>query len=273
MIYTILQKTLFRQIKEAFGGNLRFAVSGGAPLDPKISEFFYACGVLILEGYGLSETTAAVTVNTPFKFKFGTVGSPIGDVKLKIAADGEILVKSAKVMAGYYNDPQATKEVMHGEWFATGDIGEILSSGELRITDRKKDLIKTAGGKYVAPQKLENLLKLHPAVSHVLIHGDQKKFIVALITVEKQFLKDWAASQTIDYKNWMDLLKKPSVEKLIRDAVADVNAQLASFETIKRFTILSDEFTIEGGQLTPSLKVKRKALDKIYAEQIQALYQ
>ena len=175
-------------------------------------------------------------------------------------------------MKEYYKDPEATKEAFTGEWFHTGDIGEILESGDLKITDRKKDLIKTAGGKYVAPQKLEGLLKLNPLISHALIHGDQKKYIVALLTLNQDYLIKLAQEKGLSYQVWTDLVSKSEITDMIRKAVADANAQLASYETIKKFTILAQEFTVEGGELTPSLKVKRKVLDKKLASQIQALY-
>lgn len=270
--YETARRLVLDKVRDAFGGRLRFAISGGAPIHREIPLFFHAAGVLILEGYGLTETTAAITVNTPFNYKFGSVGRPIGDVQLKIAEDGEILVKSKKVMREYYKNPQATAEVLKDGWFATGDIGEISASGDLKITDRKKDLIKTAGGKYVAPQRLEGLLKLHPLVGHVLIHGDQKKFIVALITLDKAAIEGWAKDRNLHFNKWTDLLGNPDVQSQVRQAVADANTQLASWESIKKFQVLPQEFSVEGGELTPSLKVKRKALDQRFQAQIEALY-
>ncbi|MCB0386331.1 MAG: AMP-binding protein, partial [Bdellovibrionales bacterium] len=182
--FVAAKKLIFGPLKDKLGGRLRFALSGGAPLSREIAEFFHAADILLLEGYGLTETTAAVTVNTPFAYCFGSVGRPFGDVEIKIAEDGEVLVKSQKVMTEYYNNPEATKAAFTDEgFFCTGDIGELNAEGFLRITDRKKDLIKTAGGKYVAPQKLENLLKLNKYISQVLIHGDRRKYIVALVTL------------------------------------------------------------------------------------------
>ncbi len=268
----LAQKLILNKIREAFGGRLRFAISGGAPIAKDIELFFHACGILILEGYGLTETTAAICVNAPFNYRFGSVGRPIGDTQLRIAEDGEILVKSQKVMREYYHDDENTKKVFTDGWFHTGDIGEIMPSGDLKITDRKKDLIKTAGGKYVAPQKLENLLKTQPLISHVLIHGDNKKYIVALLTLDPVGLKNFAAEKGISFQNIAALTQNPMVLEKIRLSVAEVNTQLASFETIKRFSILQHEFTIESGELTPSLKVKRKVLDQKFQKQIEALY-
>lgn len=270
--YEIAKKLVLDKVKNAFGGKLRFAISGGAPISRDIALFFHACDILILEGYGLTETTAAICVNTPFNYRFGSVGRPIGDVQLKIAEDGEILVKSKKVMKEYYKNKEATDSTIIDGWFHTGDIGEIMQSGDLKITDRKKDLIKTAGGKYVAPQKLENMVKLHSFVSNVLIHGDQKKYIVALITLDQAQLKKIGSELGIADDSIEKLSQNHQILEKVRRAIAETNAQLANFETIKKFLILPNDFTVESGELTPSLKVKRKVLDKKYAKQIEALY-
>ena len=271
--HELAKKLVLDKIKMAFGGRLRFTISGGAPLSSDIAKFFHACGVLVLEGYGLTETTAAIAVNTPFNYKFGTVGKPIGDVQIKIAPDGEILVKSKKVMKEYYKNPEATKESISDGWFHTGDIGEVLTSGELKITDRKKDLIKTAGGKYVAPQRLEGLLKIQPLISQVLIHGDQKKYIVALITLDRLSLENFAKEHSIEYGNWEDLIKNQSVAESVRKSISETNSQLASFESIKKYTIVPGEWTVDGGELTPSMKVKRKVLDSRYQDTIDSMYE
>lgn len=270
--YQVAKTIALDKIKEAFGGRLRFAISGGAPLSKEIALFFHSANILILEGYGLTETTAAITVNTPFNYRFGSVGRPIGEVQLRIAEDGEILVKSDKVMTEYYKDIEATKAAMTDGWFHTGDIGEILPSGDLRITDRKKDLIKTAGGKYVAPQRLEGLLKNSPYIGHVHIHGDQKKYIVALITLDRAAVEQFAKSKNIAFQDWPSLIENKLVQELIRSAVADANDHLASFESIKKYKILPNEFSVEGGELTPSLKVKRKVIDQRFEALIEELY-
>jgi long-chain acyl-CoA synthetase len=270
--FEIAKRLVLSKVTSAFGGRLRFAISGGAPLAQDISSFFHASGVLILEGYGLTETTAAVTVNTPFNYKFGSVGRAIGDVELKIAADGEVLVRSDKVMKEYYNNPEATHEAIVDGWFHTGDIGTILQGGDLKITDRKKDLIKTAGGKYVAPQKLEGLLKLHPLISQALISGDQKKYIVAVVTLDQAHLESLAKAENENFTDWKQLTQSPWVQDIVRDLIADTNSKLASYESIKRFLILPTEFTVEGGELTPSLKLKRKALSQKFVKEIDSLY-
>lgn len=270
--YEIARRLVLSKVGAAFGGRLRFAISGGAPLSQEISSFFHAAGVLILEGYGLTETTAAVAVNTPFNYKFGSVGRPIGDVEFKIADDGEILIRSHKVMKEYYKNPEATAEVIKDGWFYTGDIGVILQGGDLKITDRKKDLIKTAGGKYVAPQKLEGLLKLQPLITQALICGDQKKYIVALITLDPVHLQTLAKERGESFSKWTDLVQRPWVQDIVRDHIAETNADLASYESIKRFYTLPVEFTVEGGELTPSLKLKRKVLTQRYQAEIESLY-
>lgn len=270
--YLAAQKLVLGKIKDAFGGRLRFAISGGAPLAKEISQFFHACDIMVLEGYGLTETTAAVTVNTPYDYEFGTIGKPIGDVEIKFAEDGELLVKSKKVMVEYFEDPEATAKVLQDGWFATGDIGERTPAGFIRITDRKKDLIKTGGGKYVAPQKLEGLLKLNPLVSQVLIHGDNKKYIVALITLDPIHLENFAKEKGISFSSKEELTQNNAVLEVVRKSVAEANSQLASYETIKRFAVLPEDFTVEAGELTPSLKVKRKFVDQKFRNQIEKLY-
>ncbi len=271
--YEALSKIAFSPIQEAFGGNLKFAVSGGAPISEELVEFFQCCGLQILEGYGLTETCAAITVNSLANHQIGTVGRPIGDVKIKFAADGEILVNSKKCLAEYYKNPEETKKNIKDHYFATGDIGMLTEQGFLKITDRKKDLIKTAGGKYVAPQKLEGLLKQDPLISQVLIHGDQRNFICALITFDEPQLKQWAQSQNIQYDAVASLYQHPVLKVRIQKHIQSLNSKLASFETIKKFEIISDSWTVENGSLTQSLKVKRKFLEAKYADILSEIYE
>lgn len=270
--YAAARKLVFDAIQERLGGRLRFAVCGGAPLNRSIAEFFHAAGLLILEGYGLTETTAAVCVNTPFDYRFGTVGKPIGDVKIKIADDGEVLIQSRKVMKEYLGDPVGTAEAMKDGWFHSGDIGEFDEQGHLKITDRKKDLLKTAGGKYVAPQRLEGFIRLSPFISNVHIHGDNRKFCVALVTLATETLEPWARENGLSFKSTDELAQHPKVKELVRKAIADANSHLAPFETIKNFAILDHDFTVESGELTPSLKVKRKVVDEKYRNLLDSLY-
>jgi long-chain acyl-CoA synthetase len=263
---------LYRKLREGLGGRLRFVVSGGAPLEAQLAAFFNKAGLLLLEGYGLTETTAAICVNKPDDYEFGTVGKPFGDVEIKLADDGEILVRSKKVMKSYYKDESSTLQCFKDGYFCTGDVGVWTSKGFLRITDRKKDLIKTAGGKYVAPQKLEGLLKLNPLISHALIHGDRRKYIVALVTLNERYIKGLADERKWYYRDFKSLVQKPEVKELVRNQVAQVNAQLSSYETIKNFAILPEDFTIDKGELTASLKVRRKVVDEKFKNVIDELY-
>jgi long-chain acyl-CoA synthetase len=271
--YEALSRLVFAPIKKAFGGNLLFAISGGAPLSPQLAEFFASIGINVIEGYGLTETCAAITVNSLSQNRPGTVGLPIGDVEIKFASDQEILVKSKKCLKEYYKNPEATAEVMQDGFFATGDIGHFNDEGRLIITDRKKDLIKTAGGKYVAPQKLEGLMKQEPLISQILIHGDQKKFVSALISIEEPQLKSWAQSQNITYTDWQDLYQNPALRVRIQKHIQSVNSQLASYESIKKFEIVPDSWTVENGLLTQSLKVKRKVVEQKYTELLNEMYE
>ena len=270
--YEAARRLVLNKVTQTFGGRLRFAISGGAPISHELCQFFHAAGILILEGYGLTETTGAIAVNTPYNYKFGSVGRPIGDVQFKIADDGEVLVKSKKVMLEYFKNPEGTKQVLQDGWYATGDIGQLLNNGDLQITDRKKDLIKTAGGKYVAPQKIEAYLKTNPLIAHTLVHGDQKKYIVCLLTLDKLYLEKLAKDKAWTYNTWTDLITHPEVQEAVKQTFHEVNGRLASYESIKHFKILPTEFTVESGELTPSLKVKRKVLDQKYSSEIEKLY-
>lgn len=267
-----IRNLLGKKIRDTLGGRLRFAVSGGAPLRKDIAEFFFSVGIPIYEGYGLTETTAGVCFNSPLKYKMGSVGPALADVTLKIAEDGEILVQSKKIMKEYYKNPEETQKVFKDGFFCTGDIGEIDSDGFLTITDRKKDLIKTAGGKYVAPQKLTDLLKHSPYISQVHIHGDQQRYVVALITLNEESIRHYASEHQIEYKDLLELSQNTEVRKLIKEAVANANSQLASFESIKKFHILPNDFSIETGEMTPSMKLKRKFIDQKFKQELDQLH-
>jgi len=263
---------LAASLKERFGGRMRLFVSGGAPLPSKVQRFFLLCGFTLLEGWGLTETSAGTCVNRIGANKVGTVGPPFPGTEIKIAEDGEILVKGGGVMKGYYNRPDATAEVLKDGWLLTGDIGEVDADGYVKITDRKKDLIKTSGGKYVAPQNLENELKMDPLISQVLVHGDQRKFVSALVTLNLEAARAWATEHGISEE--ASLHDEPRMIARIQHAVDALNARQAGYATIKRFAILAEDFTQEAGTLTPTLKVKRKVvaqrqkalLDSFYAE-------
>ncbi len=270
----LADRLVFSKIQQVLGGQVKFLISGGAPLAPEISQFFHAMGLLILEGYGLTETTPILTVNRPEKFKFGTVGLPLEEVTVRIAEDGEILAKGPNVALGYYRRPEATQEAWDtAGWFHTGDIGQIDADGFLRITDRKKDLIKTSGGKYVAPQNVENLLKTQPHISQAMLIGDRRKYCVALLTLDADEIQAWAK------KEGFNLPPKPAdwatdarVTALIDSEVAAANRHLASYESVKYHRVLPHDFSVETGELTPSLKVKRKVVAEKYRDLIQQMY-
>jgi long-chain acyl-CoA synthetase len=228
---------------------MRFFVSGGGPLSRDVAEFFYSIGMTVLEGYGLTETSPVLTVNPPGGVRLGTVGRAIPGVELRIAPDGEILARGPNIMKGYYNKPAETAEVLRDGWLYTGDIGELDADGYLKITDRKKDLLKTSGGKYVAPQPIENRLKLSPHVLNAVVIGDRRKFAAALIVPAPGATRDQ-----------------------VQAAVDEVNRSLAHHEQLKKFALLPEDFTIDAGMLTPTLKVKRRAVEAKYRTQIEALY-
>jgi long-chain acyl-CoA synthetase len=257
-------------LSEKFGGRMRLFVSGGAPLSPKIGWFFSQVGMTILEGYGLTETSAGTFINRPADNRIGTVGPPVPGTEVRIAEDGEILVKGPGVMKEYYNNPAATAEVLKDGWFATGDIGVIDQAGYLKITDRKKDIIVTAGGKNVAPQNLENDLKTDPLISQVMVHGDKRKFLSALITLNEEATRAWGQANGV--AAGARLGEDPKVLARIQKAVDELNGRQASYSTIKRFAILPRDFSQESGELTPTLKVKRKVVSKNYQAIIDGFY-
>lgn len=270
--YETYCKQVFAPIITAFGGNLKFAISGGAPLGAQLSDFFSACGILILEGYGLTETTAAITVNNLICHQSGTVGLPIGDVQIRFAEDNEILIKSKKCLKEYYKNPEATAASIKDGYFATGDIGYLTEKGFLKITDRKKDLIKTSGGKYVAPQKLQALIMQESLVSYVLIIGDQQKYITALISIDELTIQNWAQSQNIISENTTDLFSHPHLRIRIQKHIQKINSELASYESIKKFEIVTSPWSIENQCLTQSLKMKRNVIIEKYKILIDEMY-
>lgn len=267
-------KLVFSKIYNRFGGRVRFFVSGGAPISVDIIKFLRNANLTILEGYGLTETVAPCFVNPASKQIPGTVGRPTGDVQCKIAEDGEILIKSEATLREYYKNPQATTESIKDGWFYTGDIGLITPEGYLKITDRKKDIIVTAGGKNIAPQKLENMMKSQKYISHFLAIGDKRKFLVGIVAIEKErfvkHLEQWGMDTACSIK---DLTANPNVKELIQKDIDAVNEKLSRFETIKKFIIAPYEFGIESGELTPSMKLKKKEIMKRFQSEIDALYE
>lgn len=274
MKYSLAERLVFGKIRERLGGRLRFFVSGGAPLAREIAEFFHAMGILILEGYGLTETPSVTSVNRPEKFRFGTVGPPLPGVEVSIAPDGEILIRGPLVFKEYFRDPAATREAIDaGGWFHSGDIGEIDGDGFLRITDRKKDIIVTSGGKNVAPQNVENLLKTDRMVSQAFVYGDRKKYLTALLTLSPEEIVKWAQENGIAERDPVLLAKSPRVEELMRARVDAMNRSLAPFEQVKKFVLLGTDFSQDTGELTPTLKVKRKVVVQKYGALLDALYE
>ena len=270
----LADRLVFAKLRARTGGRIRFFISGGAPLSPEIARFFYAAGLPILEGYGLTETSPVMAVNTFRNHRLGTVGKAIPDVEIRIAPDGEIVTRGPNVMCGYFNKPEATAEAIDEEgWFHTGDIGIIDADGYLSITDRKKDLIVTAAGKNIAPQNVENHLKTISLVSQVMVYGDKRKYLVGLITLDQPTASEWAASQGIDCSDWEAFCREPGVKAEIARRIEEKNADLASYETLKYFDIVAEDFTVENNLLTPTLKLKRKLLVEKYKDQLEGLYQ
>ncbi len=273
--HKIADKLVFSKIKARFGGRVRYFVSGSAPLSRDIAEFFHACGILILEGYGLTESSAASFVNRPAKYAFGSVGVPMPGTDLKLAPeDSEILMRSPGVMNGYHNLPEATAEALTQDgWLRTGDIGEVDADGFLRITDRKKDLIKTSGGKYIAPQSIEGKLKATcPYLSQVIVHGDKRNFVTALVTLDEESITKWARENGLDGKAYGEVVKTAEVKQMLEPYFATVNKTLAKYESVKKFEVLPKDLSIDEGELTPSLKVKRKVVEKKYAGLLDSMY-
>ena len=252
--HRLADRLVYSKVKERLGGRLRIGISGGAPLAKEIIEFFHALDILILEGYGLTECTTAATVNRPSGFRFGTVGPALPGVELRIADDDEVLIKTDTIFAGYFKDDEATREVLPGDgWLRSGDLGHMDEDGFLTITDRKKDILVTAGGKNVAPQNLENALKTHPIISQALVVGDRRPYVAALITVAEGVTPDDS---------------RPEVERVVEE----VNRELSRFEQIKRYAILPRDFSAEEGEVTPTLKLKRRVCQEHFAAEIEALY-
>ena len=269
----IADKLVFAKLRARTGGRIRFFASGTAPLNPEIARFFFAAGLPILEGYGLTETAPVITVNTFEEPRLGTVGRPIPGVEVKIASDGEILTRGPNVMQGYYNKPEATSEVIDADgWFHTGDIGEIDEDGYVKITDRKKDLIVTAGGKNIAPQPIENAVKTNQFVLNCVMLGDKRKFPAMLVVANFEALEKWARERNLTVSEPAQFIALPDVQAKIEREVMGSLRHLASFEMPKKIALLTEDFTIEAGELTPTMKVKRRVVEEKYHDKIEALY-
>ncbi|MDZ7319729.1 MAG: long-chain fatty acid--CoA ligase, partial [candidate division KSB1 bacterium] len=272
--YNLAHKLVYSKLHQRVGGRLRFFVSGGAPLSKEIAEFFYKAGILILEGYGLTESSPVIAVNREDKFKFGSVGPAIPGVEVKIADDGEILTRGPHVMKGYYKNPEATAEAIDADgWLHTGDIGLMDEEGFLYITDRKKNIIVTSGGKNITPATIENLLVTSPYIEQVMVIGDKRNYLTALIVPKFEALKKYATEKGISFASIEELIQNPDIYDLVAADIEKLTFELARFEQIKKFTLLPKEFTVESGELTPSLKIKRKVVAENYADIIDKMYQ
>ena len=271
--HRVADRLVFSKVREPFGGRLRMPGSGGAPLSKEIIEFFDAIGIRIGEGYGLTECTTACSTNRPDLYRFGSVGQPLPGFEIRIADDGEIEVRSETVFQGYYKEPEATAAVLGPDgWLKTGDIGMLDDDGFLHITDRKKDILVTAGGKNVAPQNIENDLKTSKYVSQALVVGDARPYVAALVTLDPVEIERWASEHGIDADDASVLAGDERVHELLQGVVDDVNRERSRFEQVKRFAILPRDFTMEAGEITPTLKVRRRAVQEHFADEIDALY-
>jgi len=269
--YKLADRQVLSKIRGLFGGNLKLAVTGAAPINPEILEFFDAAGVLILEGWGMTETSTAATIATPEDFRFGTIGKPFPGCEVKIADDGEILVKGPNVFQGYYKNEKATRETLVDGWLHTGDLGEFDADGYLKITGRKKDIIITAGGKNITPANLEGEIKQHPLVSQCVVIGDRRPFLVALVTLDPEEAAKYAADHGLK-PDIEKLTTNPDVKASIEAHVEKINQKFARVEQVKKIEILPRDLSQEGGELTPSMKVKRNVVAEKYADDVEALY-
>ena len=271
--HALFDRLVFSKVRERFGGRVRFFISGAAALNREIAEWFHAAGIVILEGYGLTETSAGAFVNHPDKYKFGTVGPAFPGEEVKIAADGEILLKGPNIMDGYHNLDEATAEALEDGWLHTGDIGELDADGYLRITDRKKDLFKTSGGKYIAPSAIESQFKaICPYASQFLVHGSERNFCVAVITLDPDAIQEWAGRNGQEGASYTEIVRSDACRQMVAEYVDQLNQRLNRWETIKKHIILDHDLTVESGELTPSMKVKRKVVEDNYKDEIAALY-
>ena len=271
--WKLANRLIFSKIRQGFGGRSRGYYSGGAPLGKDMAEWFCAMGIPIMEGYGLTETSPTLSVNRTGAFKIGSVGKVNEGLQLKIAEDGEILVKGPTVFKGYWEMPEETRAAFVDGWFKTGDIGELDSEGFLSITDRKKDLIKTSGGKFIAPQPIENALKANVLVAQAAVIGDTRKYASVIIAPHFPLLEDWARANGVTFNSRQELVASGKVRDLYKGIIEDLNKKLAHFETIKKIVVVPDEFTVATGEITPTLKLKRRVIEKKYKQQIDELYQ
>jgi len=271
--WSLANRLVFSKVRAGMGGRAKIFISGGAPLGRELAEWYADLGIRIHEGYGLTETSPVIAVNTPGAHKLGTVGKPLSNVEVKIADDGEVLVRGPSVFQGYWNQPQETRDAFVDGWFKTGDIGNLDSEGYLSITDRKKDLIKTSGGKFIAPQPIENSLKANLYVGEAAVVGDKRRFPAVLIVPNFPILEEWAGSHGVRATSRKELVQTQQVQALYEGIVDELNENLAQYEKLKKVFILPDELSIADGTLTPSMKLRRRHLEQRYHKQIESLYE
>jgi long-chain acyl-CoA synthetase len=272
--HQLFDRLVFAKVRDRFGGRVRFFISGAAALNQEIGEWFHAAGILILEGYGLTESAAGSAVNHPDDYRFGSVGLPLPGTRMRVAEDGELMIHGPGVMAGYHNQPEQTAEALTGDgWLHTGDIAEIDAHGFVRITDRKKDLFKTSGGKYIAPSAIESQFKaICPYASQMLVHGSERNFVVAVITLDEEAMAAWAQENGMGDRSYAEVVGSQQVQDLVAGYVETLNQRLNRWETIKKWILLDHDLTVESGELTPSMKVKRKVVETNYHDEIAHLY-
>jgi long-chain acyl-CoA synthetase len=270
--WKLANQLVFSKIREGLGGRVETFISGGAPLGRELAEWFATAGIRIHEGYGLTETSPVIAVNTPVNHRIGTVGKILPNLDVRIAEDGEILVRGPSVFKGYWNRPDETQNSFQDGWFKTGDIGQIDADGYLSVTDRKKELIKTSGGKFIAPQPIENSLKLNPLIGTAAIIGDKRKFAFVIVSPNFALLEDWARSNEVVFTSRSELVANPKVQALYEGIAENVNQNLARFEKLKRVLLVPDEFTANNGALTPTMKLRRRVIEDRYRAQIDELY-
>jgi long-chain acyl-CoA synthetase len=268
----LAEKLVYQKLKEKTGGRLRFFVSGGAALARELGEFFEAVGIIIIEGYGLTESSPVIAANRTDDYKFGTVGKPIPGVEVKIAGDGEILARGPNIMQGYYKNKRETENTIKDGWLYTGDIGVFDADGFLMITDRKKHLFKTSTGKYIAPTPIENTFLSSKFIDQFILIGDRRMFLSALIVPDFEALREFADSNKILYKNEQDLAKNDEIYKLLEKDLSKIQRKLANYERVRKFVLLDKPFSIESGEMTPSMKIKRKTIEEKYDYLIEQMY-
>ena len=270
--WKLANKLVFSKLREGLGGRVRTFISGGAPLGRELAEWFATVGIRIHEGYGLTETSPVIAVNTPVNHRIGTVGKILPNLEVRIAEDGEIMVRGPSVFKGYWNRANETENAFLDGWFKTGDIGNVDADGYLSVTDRKKELIKTSGGKFIAPQPIENSLKLNPFVATSAIIGDRRKFAFAIVSPNFALLEDWARTNDVAFASRAELIASPKVQALYEGIIEEINRNLARFEKLKRVLLVADEFTAENGALTPTMKLRRRIIEERYRKQIDEIY-